>query len=209
MSVLEQIAYYQNRQDEIPNQELASRLVETKDTEGITVIAENLWNENRKIQGDCIKVLYEIGYLNPELIAPYAGDFLKLLCSGNNRLVWGGMIALSTVAGIAADDIYPQRDKILKAMARGSVITVDAGVLTLAELAATSDERRGEIFPYLLQHQETCRPKDVPQHAEKTLVAVDRENAQAFIQVLEKRMEDMSPSQASRLRWVIRQAEKR
>jgi hypothetical protein len=206
MSVLNNIAYYQNRRDEVPNQELARQLAETKYEVGIREIAENLWNNNQKIQSDCIKVLYEIGYLNPELVAPYVGEFLKLLRSRHNRLVWGGMIALSTVAGIAADDIYPKWDEIQKTMARGSVITVDAGVLTLAELAATSGERREKIFPYLLGHLSTCRPKDVPQHAEKTLLAVDRGNKDAFISILETRMQDMNSAQASRLRRVIKQA---
>ncbi len=206
MSVLEQVAYYQNRRDEVPNQELARKLAETEDRMGIQEIADNLWNENPNVQADCIKVLYEIGYLKPELVAQYAGDFLKLLRSRNNRLVWGGMTALSTIAGDAADDIYPHRVEIQKAMERGSVITVDAAVLTLAVLAATEGQRRDEIFPYLLQHLRTCRPKDVPQHAEKTLAAVDSDNAGAFIQVLDKRMQDMSPSQATRLRRVIKQA---
>lgn len=206
MSVLKQIAYYQERRDEVPNQELARQLAEMQNETGIREITENLWNKNQKIQSDCIKVLYEIGYLNPELVAPYAGEFLKLLRSRHNRLVWGGMIALSTVSGLAADEIYPKRAEIFRAMERGSVITIDAGVLTLAKLAATSSERREEIFPYLLQHLGTCRPKDVPQHAEKTLLAVDRDNQYEFISVLERRMQDMNSTQSARLRRVIKQA---
>jgi len=209
MSVLDKIAFYQERRDEVPNQELARQLAETKDLAGIQEIAENLWNKNSKIQSDCIKVLYEIGYLAPELVAPYVGDFLKLLRSRNNRLVWGAMIALSAVARIAADEIYPDWGEIWKAMERGSVITVDAGVLTLAEVAASGSERCREIFPYLLDHLRTCRPKDVPQHAEKILPAVDSSNKDEFIRILEKRMDDMTPSQASRLRRVIKQADKK
>lgn len=208
MSVLNKIAYYQERRDETPNQELARQLAETKDLAGIQEIAENLRNKNSKIQSDCIKVLYEIGYLAPDLIAPYARDILKLLRSRNNRLVWGAMIALSTMAGIAADEIYPYRGDVQRTMEKGSVITVDAGVLVLAKLALTSDERRKELFPYLLNHLRTCRPKDIPQHAEKILLAVDQGNKDEFIHVLDKRMEDLSVSQASRLRRLIKLAEK-
>ena len=209
MSSLQRIAYFQNRRDEAPNQELARQLVETHDLPGIQEIAENLSNKNQNIQNDCIKVLYEAGYLAPELVAPYASDFINLLHSRNNRLVWGGMIALSTIAGFAADEIYLHLGEIQKAMDHGSVITVDAGVLTLAKLAATSDERRRAIFPYLLQHLSTCRPKDVPQHAEKSVIAVDGGNKAEFIRVLEKRVEDLTPSQTTRVRKVIKQAEKR
>ena len=119
------------------------------------------------------------------------------------------MIALSTIAAIAADAIWPHLAEIQKAMENGSVITVDGGVLTLATLASTSLERNKKIFPSLLKHLETCRPKDVPQHAEKTLLAVNAGNKQSFIEVLEKRLEDMTDSQAARLRRVIKQAEKR
>ena len=208
MPVLDQIAYYQNRRDEAPNQELAHRLVETRDRAGIQEIAENVWNKNTNIQSDCVKTLYEIGYQDPPLIAPYAGDFLKLLHSRHNRLVWGAMLALSTIADIAADSIDPQRADIQRAMEQGSVITVDAGVLTLAKLAATSDERRREIFPYLLQHLQTCRPKDVPQHAEKIAIAVDASNKDPFIRTLEQRLPNMSASQAARIKRVIKQVEK-
>ena len=209
MSVLNQIAHYQNRRDEVPNQELARKLVETRDGKGIQEIAENLRNKNINIQSDCVKVLYDIGYRDPSLISRYADDFLKMLHNRNNRLVWGSMIALSTIAAVAADAIWPHLAEIQKAMENGSVITVDGGVLTLATLASTSLERNKKIFSYLLKHLETCRPKDVPQHAEKTLLAVNAGNKQSFIEVLEKRLEDMTGSQAARLRRVIKQAEKR
>lgn len=208
MSVLHQIAYFQDRRDEVPNQDLAHRLVAARDQTGIQEIAANLWNENAAIQSDCIKVLYEIGYLDPQLITPYAGDFLKLLHSRHNRLVWGAMLALSTIAYLAADAIAPQRAAIQQAMEQGSVITVDAGVETLAKLASTSAQRRQEIFPYLLEHLRTCRPKDVPQHAEKTVLAVNASNRDEFIRTLEQRLPHMSASQAARVRRVIKQAEK-
>jgi hypothetical protein len=206
MSVLNRLACSQGRRDEVPNQELAHALAATEDQEGIREIAVNLWHKDPAVQSDCIKVLYEIGYLKPALIAEYAGDFLKLLKSHHNRLVWGGMIALSTVAGVAADVIYPQRAEIQRAMARGSVITVDAGVLTLAIIAATSAERCREIFPYLINHLQTYRPKDVPQHAEKILIAVNDENRREFIRVLEQRMEDLSGAEVTRVKRLLKPA---
>ena len=162
MSVLDRIAYYQGRRDEVPNQVLARMLAANGDEAGIGEIATNLWNKEPNIQSDCLKVLYEIGYLRPELIAPYASDFLKLLGSRNNRLVWGGMIALSTIAEIAADDIYPLVAEIQCVMASGTAITVDAGVLALARLAATNEARCAALLPYLFELLRTCRLSDVP-----------------------------------------------
>ncbi len=209
MSALQSIAYYQNRRDEVPNQELAKDLATKKDRKGLQEIAENLWNKNTQIQSDCVKVLYEIGYLRPELVAPYAEDLLKLLRSRNNRLVWGAMIALATVADLKADVIYPHVAEIEQVMDRGSVITKDNGVKVLALVAAQKASYSKTIFPYLLHHLETCRPKDVPQHAEKAAVAVKARNKQAFIEVLEKRLLDLKGSQAARVKKVIREVEQR
>lgn len=209
MSALQQIAYYQNRRNEVPNQELAKELAARKDRKGIREIAENLWNENAQVQSDCLKVLYEIGYVQPKLVAPYAEDFLKLLHNRNNRLVWGAMIALSTVADLKADVIYPHVAEIEQVMDEGSVITSDNGVRVLALVAAQKAAYNKTIFPYLLHHLETCRPKDVPQHAEKAAVAVKARNKQAFVAVLEKRLVDLKGSQAVRVKKVIKEVGQR
>ena len=209
MSVLNRIAHFQNRRDEAPNQELAADLVRRKDRKGIREIAESLWHENPQVQSDCLKVLYEIGYLQPALIAGHVGDFLELLRSKNNRLVWGSMIALSTIAELKAAEIFEHHEAILQAMERGSVITVDNGVKTLALLAAGDDARRKKLFPRLLQHLGTCRPKEVPQHSEKTLPAVTARNKVSFIEALERRMPELTAAQATRVKRVIREAHAR
>lgn len=207
MSVLKRLAHALDRRDDVPNQELARELAGVKDTHGIREIAENLWNKDRRIRNDCIKVLYEIGYLDPSLIASYAGDFVKLLRSRDNRMVWGAMIALGTVAGMAAGELYPQVDEIKTAMEDGSVITKDAGVITLAGIASHDPAYNRDIFPYLLEHLRTCRSKDVPQHSEKAVLAVNAGNKQAFIAVLKQRLEDLQGAQVKRVEKVIRKAE--
>ena len=207
MAVLARIAHFQNRRDELPNQELARDLAARKDDAGIREIAENLWNKDKGIQADCIKVLYEIGYLQPALIAGFADDFVKLLKSRNNRLVWGAMIALGTVASLKADLIFAHLAEIQKAMNSGSVITVDNGVQVLALTASKGGKYNKAIFPYLMDHLKTCRPKDVAQHSEKSLPAVmDSSNKKEFIAVLETRMEDLSGSALARVRKVIKAA---
>jgi hypothetical protein len=209
MSVLDRIAYFQGQRDEVPNQELARDLAASEDQAGIREIAENLWNREPNVRSDCLKVLYEIGYLKPELVAPYAGDFLKLLGSRNNRLVWGAMIGLSTVAGLAADQLYPHAAEIQRVMESGTIITIDAGVLALSRMAATNDERRTALLPYLFNVLRNCRPSDVPRHAERILTAVTASSKDGFIAVLQGRMKLMTPAQAARLKKVIRQTEAR
>ena len=205
MSVLNRLASSVGRREEIPNQELARDLAAKKDKAGIREIAQNLWNKDKNIQADCVKVLYEIGSIEPNLIADYAEDFVKLLRSKNNRLVWGGMTALNEVAKANPDAVFKYLDEIKKAKETGSVITVDNAVSTLAYTAAAVDTYNKAIFPYLLKHLSGCRPKEVPQHAEKTLPAVNSSNKADFIKVLEKRMEDLSGSGLARVKKVIKQ----
>ena len=220
MSILNRIAHFQNRRDEVPNQELARDLAAQKDAAGIREIAESLWSNpqvDKNVRADCIKVLYEIGYIEPSLVAEYVEDFIKLLKSNNpstgsgqaNRLVWGGMIALGTVAQLKADVVYAHLAEIQRAMDAGSVITMDNGVLALARAASQGEQYNQAIFPYLLDHLKTCRPKDVAQHAEKTLPAVKAANKAEFISTLEKRMADLSGSGLARVKKVIKEADKR
>ena len=209
MSVLPRIAHFKNRRDEVPNQELARDLAAKKDLRGIDEIAQNLWNKDNGVQADCIKVLYEVGYISPALIARYAEEFVKLLKSNNNRLVWGGMIALGTVAELRADVVLDHLAEIQKAMDEGSVITMDNGVVALARAASRGDKYRKAMFPYLLKHLKTCRPKEVAQHSEKTLPAVNAANKAQFVSTLRTRMADLSGAGVARVNKVIKAADAR
>jgi hypothetical protein len=206
MSVLNRLAHSLNRRDEVPNQELARDLAAKGDKKGIHEIAENLWNKDKNIQADCIKVLYEVGAIEPGLITDYAEDFVKCLRSKNNRLAWGGMTALAEVAKADPDSVFQHLDAIKKAKETGSVITVDNAISTLAFTAAANKKYNEAIFLYLLEHLSSCRPKEVPQHSEKTLPAVNASNKADFINVLEKRIEDLSGFGLSRVKKVIKQA---
>lgn len=206
MSAIDQIASALGRRDEVPNQELARSLAASGDAQGIAEIAASLQSPDKGVQADCIKVLYEIGYLRPELVSAHASAFLKLLSSKNNRLVWGGMIALSTVAPLAADVIYKRADDIIGVIARGSVITVDNGIKTLALVAAAKPRYAEQLFPYLLNHLKICREKDVPQHAEHVLAAVSAANKDAYIAVITRRLEGAPASRAARLRKALKVA---
>jgi hypothetical protein len=206
MPVLHRIAHLQNRRDEVLNVELARELAAKKNKAGIREIAENLWNKDKNIQGDCIKVLYEVGVIEPKLIANYTDDFVKALKSKNNRLVWGGMTALAEVAKADPGAVFGHFDEIKKAKEAGSVITVDNAISALAYTAAANDKYNKAIFPYLLKHLSSCRPKEVAQHAEKTLPAVNGKNKSEFIKVIEKRLEDLNGSALARVKRLIKKA---
>ncbi len=204
MSALDKIAYALNRRDEVPNQELARALAKSKSKAGIGEIAANLWNKNKNIRSDCLKVLYEIGYIDPALIADYAGDFLKLLQDKENRMIWGAMIGLATIADRRPKEIWAHVDEMLAVTEHGSLITVVWGVKTLASVAAADKKYRKKIFPFLLAQLQTCLPRDVPMHAESILRAVDKSNQQEFLSALEARQSEMTPAQLVRLKKVMK-----
>lgn len=199
-SVLDRLAGMQGVRGSDPDKELARELADAKDAEGIKVIAENLHNRDKRIQSDCIKVLYEAGYIDPEIIAPYVKDFLSLLKSRNNRLVWGAMIALAQVASLKAGEVFESIDAIYAAMEEGTVITVDNGIRVLSAVASKSRDYSESIFPYLIKHLQTCRPKEAGQHTESIFTAVNPANREAFLSVIEERQDDLTDAQRKRVK---------
>ncbi len=205
MSVIHQIAFYQERRDEVPNQVLARQLAENKDREGLQEIADNLWNKNSSIRSDCLKVLYETGYIDPGLITGFADSFLRLIKDKNNRMVWGAMIALASIAHLCADVIWDKFEDVRAATEHGSVITVVSGVKTLAAVAATGEERRRILSPFLFDQIKSCIPRDVPTHAEHMLCAIDDSNRQEFLSIIESRRSELNPAQTARMKKVLKQ----
>jgi hypothetical protein len=206
MSVITKLAHAMGRRDDLPNKKLARELADADRLQDIKELAENLLNENKNIQSDCIKVLYEIGYLKPELIADYVTDFIKLLKHRQNRMVWGAMIALSTIAKLKPEIIFSNLASIKKLSEEGSVITVDNAIKTLAIVASCGSVYSRNIFPLLLDHLKSCRPKEVPLHAEFISVAVNDRNREDFQSILKKRMTILNDAQKKRLNKLIQQA---
>jgi hypothetical protein len=202
--VLEKIAFYRGRRDEVPNQELARELAQTENGEGIREIGQNLSNKNQSVQSDCLKVLYEIGYLKPDLIADYVGEFLKLLKSKNNRMVWGAMIALATIADKKPRELWANINDVIAAVDQGTLITVVWGVKALAKVAAADPVYRQKIFPFLMAQLKKCLPRDVPMHAESILPAIDKGNKEEFLLLLETRKPEMTKAQLARLKRVTK-----
>lgn len=203
MEILDRLTSGQNLRGDEANIKLAQELCETKNTGDIKIISENLFNKNKKIASDCIKVLYEIGYRNPELIVDFFNNFIILLSSKNNRLVWGAMIALSTIAHIKAKYVYKNFDIIAETIAKGSVITKDAGIRTLANTAAAEEEYSVKIFSFLLKHLESCAAKQIPLRTESIVKAVNENNGKEFLEIIQKRKKELTEPQLKRLKKII------
>ena len=198
--MIEKLACRLGRNDEAPNIELAELLCQTEDAAGIREIAGGLKGKDKAVANDCIKVLYEIGERKPRLISEYAEDFLSLLSSRNNRLVWGGMTALASITELAPDIIYKKVDGVLSAFNNGGAITVDNGITVLAKLCKADKAYEKKLFPLLLGHLQKCRPFDTARHAERMSVCVDKENVKEFLAVLDTRKAHLAGPQSERIR---------
>jgi len=203
---MQKLASSLGRKDEQPNIDLAAELVESGDRESIAAVVRGLDSDEKQIADDCIKVLYEIGERAPELISGYAAAFLDLLSSGNNRLVWGAMTALSKIAHLCPGELFRHLPAIRQAYENGSVITVDHSISVFAEIARADRAYAETVFPVIIHHLQTCRPKEVPQHAERAFICVNRENAKVFLSVLSARIEMLTQAQRKRVAKLMEKA---
>jgi len=205
MSVLEKLASALNRRDEVPNQELARRIVSERNAAAVQELVENLGHKNKGIQSDCIKVLYEIGESNPNLIAKYYQEFGKLLESKNNRLVWGAMTALDTIAGKEPKGVFGMLSKILKvADSSGSVIARDHAVGILVKLGTLKPYKR-VCVPLLIEQLMGCPNNQFPMYVEMSVPVIDAGNRKRFQQVMETRVDKLDKeSQKKRVAKVLK-----
>ncbi|MDR2576229.1 MAG: hypothetical protein LBC52_07290 [Treponema sp.] len=197
--MLEKLAYSLGRHDEEPNIELAKELAKTKNKKGIKEIVNGLNNPTEQIANDCIKVLYEVAEISPELVSEYADNFIQLLKSRNNRLVWGSMTALSKIVSLNAEEVFKNLDTVVEAYERGSQITIDNSISVFAELAKADKKYEKKVFPIIIEHLEKCRPKDVGQHSERAFVCINKNNSQIFKETLLKRYESLTDAQKKRV----------
>lgn len=209
MSVLHQLATNLGRRDEVPNQELAARIVAASDAAAVSELVENLSNKDKNIQSDCVKVLYEIGERNPELIAGHAAAFVALLDHKNNRLQWGAMTALDSIASVQPADIFKHLPKILAAAAAGSVITKDHAVGILIKLSRVGERWSESAFELLIEQLAAAATNQLPMYAENALPLIHSGNKEIFIQTLENRLGEIEKeSKRKRVEQVIKKARK-
>jgi hypothetical protein len=161
---------------------------------------------DKKIQSGCIKLLYEIGYREPKLIAERADLFVRLLKHRNNRLVWGGMIALSAIAPARPEALFEKRTELFDAIRGGSTITRDRGMMALGSVAAADPKYRKELFPKLLAILRGSEGNDVAKFGEHLEPAVDPGNAAAYIETLEDKLDELAASAQKRVARLVKRA---
>ncbi len=197
MIVTDYLASSSGRRDEAPNQELAMRIADAEDKSAIKELIKNLDSKNKEIQSDCIKVLYEIGQRKPALIAPHTLRFIDLLDSKNNRLQWGAMTALNSIAPENPRDIFKALPLLTAAAEQGSVITRDSFVGILIKLCII-DTYADDAFLLLNGQLLSCPANQLPMYAELALSAINEKNKSIFTRTLITRLSDLQPESKRR-----------
>lgn len=207
MEYINQISYHLGRKDEVPNQDLAKQLANEENIQGIAEIAGYLSDKNKSIASDCLKVMYEIGYIKPSLLIPYTDELIEFIHSKNNRMVWGAMIGLSSLAKVIPERIFKEKTLILEKIETGTVITNVWGVYTIINLANHGyyDELRQTLFML----QEECRNVDFAKRAESMQDVIDVSDIGEYITLLEARANELSKAANKRLQKVIKSLRKR
>lgn len=204
MSIIDLLSSSLGQKGNEANISLAKEIAETENHEAIKELVDNLKNKNTKIQSDCIKTLYETAYIKPEMIAKYYPEFIELLSSKNNRLVWGSMIALSTITDLKHKEIFSSIDLISEIVKKGSVITIDCGVEIYAKLNKRPDYH-GKVEPLLLEELWHCPIKQLPQYMEKSVISINSQNKEIFQKIINVRKSECdNDSQIQRLEKVLK-----
>jgi hypothetical protein len=89
-------------------------------------------------------------------------------------------------------------------MDKGTLITLVWGIKALAKVAAADKTYKEKVFPILTAQLKRCLPRDVPMHAESILPAIDSENQQEFLSIIEARKPEMTTSQLAKLKKVLK-----
>lgn len=187
MSIIDQLAVSLGRRDEMPNLELAKRIIASNDKNAVQELIALLSNKNKAVQRNCIKVLYEVGKQKPGMIAPYSKTFIILLQHKDNRLQWGAMTALNAIVLEDPKTIAAALPKILAAADNGSVITKDYALNILIALCSIKTYATG-VFELLCTQLSASPANQLPMYAERSLPIITAKNKAAFIKILNVRL---------------------
>lgn len=84
------------------------------------------------------------------------------------------------------------------------MITKDNGIKTLAKVASTKTEYGEVIMPYLMEQLGSCRSKSVPQYAESIRVAINSNNQEQYLSILNERLDALSAAQQRRVKKLLK-----
>jgi hypothetical protein len=113
------------------------------------------------------------------------------------------MINLALIADRKPQVIFKNYEDLVKVIESGSVITQDNGIKILAKVASTNIDYEQVIYPLLMEQLRSCRAKSVPQYAESIRLAINSDNQEQYLKVLNERYGSLSTAQQRRLKRLL------
>lgn len=204
MSIIGKLATSLGHRDENPNIDLAKQIAAANNKKAVAELVEHLNDKSKDIRHDCIKTIYEIAYIKPQLISDYADEYIKQLSSKSNRMQWGAMTALSSIVKEKPKELYQALPVLIDVAEKGSVITKDHYINILVGLCSDRSYYT-KTFPLLLEQLLKSATNQLPKYAEQAAGIVSEKDKTALIKTLSARVEDVeTPTKKTRLEKVIK-----
>ena len=185
-SIADRLAGALERRDEGPNVALADEIASARDRSAVGDLVQLVQSGSVRQRNDAMKVLYEVGSRDPELIGGHCPVFLEALGSKTNRQVWGAMSALDALAEVRAAEIAAELPRIIEAADRGSVIAKDRCNSLLTKLARAGFADKA--VPIIVNRLKTAAPNQFPTYAEEAASVVTPETRPGLIETIRKRL---------------------
>ncbi len=196
MGIVDELASSLGRRDEQPNFWVAEDLADHPDPAVVAELADLLTNGPAPLATDAATALYRLAELSPAQVVPHIDAIAGLLDGKRNRLVWGAMTILHGVAIAHPEAVAPHVDALMRAVAKGTVITQDHGV---GALAATGVPR---ALDAALEHLRTCGYHYVPLRAERVAPFVG-DRWPEFRDAVESRLPEQNSHGVKRIRRLL------
>jgi hypothetical protein len=189
-AIADRLAGAMERRDEAPNIALAEEIAAGKDRAAVRDLVALVRGGTVRQRNDAMKVLYEVGARDPEMIGGHCPVFLEALGSNTNRQVWGAMSALDVMAETRAAEIAAELPKIIAAADRGSVIAKDRCTSLLTKLARSG--HADKAVPILVDRLRSAAPNQFPTYAEETASVVTAAEKPGLIAAIRERLEGIT-----------------
>jgi len=208
MSILSRLASATGDKAQTANTAAAKYIADRDDTHALGELIHHLEDKRKELRYDCIKTLYEVAYLKPQLVAEYAETFVILLQHKDNRMQWGAMTLLSALVPLRGELLFRHLNEIIETARKGSVITMDHCINILASLSSKKDYQP-VTFPALLSLLSSAPDNQAPSYAEKIAAVIIPSFKPEMIEILEGRVQNIVPeSKQKRVAKVIWQLKK-
>lgn len=204
MSILKALQENLKRRDEKANVKLAQMLAKKGDNQSINEIVDLLSGSNKALKADAIKILYEVGEIEPKLIQNHTKVFLALLTDSSNRIRWGAMHALSCISVVNPVSLISSLPLIMEDMDTWTVITRDNFMKILYNIAQ-SPKGQAIALPLMVEQLYQAPVNQFPRYAEWTAACASKEITSELKAIIKSRDDVMVfPAKAKKLNSILK-----